>query len=67
MTIGVEEDEISFFDAFFKCDVSEYKKWLLNLRFRSSDTVKMRFDLLIMVFSLFNCFFVPVKVAFEPK
>lgn len=27
----------------------------------------MRWDLVIMAFSLFNCFFVPVKVAFEPK
>lgn len=62
-----DEDNLTFFAALFKGDFGEIKKYFNNLKFRSSDIAKMRFDLLIMVFSLFNCFFVPVKVAFEPK
>ena len=31
-----------------------------------ADASKVRWDLLIMALSLFNCFSVPIEVAFEP-
>jgi len=65
--IAGDDDDLTFVDAIVKGDFGEIRKWFVNLKFRQSDTVKMRFDLVIMLFSLFNCFFVPVKVAFEPK
>lgn len=34
---------------------------------RPTDTNKVRWDLLIMILSLFNCFTVPIEVAFEPE
>lgn len=34
---------------------------------RPTDTNKVRWDLLIMILSLFNCFTVPIEVAFEPQ
>lgn len=34
--------------------------------FRPTDPFKMRWDIVIMVFSLFNCFAVPIKVCFNP-
>lgn len=32
-----------------------------------NDAFKLRWDLMIMMLSLFNCFFVPIEVAFDPK
>jgi len=65
----IKEDESNYnlMGAIYKGDWKDMIKWIFNLKFRQSDVFKMRFDLLIMLFSLFNCFFVPVKVAFEPK
>lgn len=35
--------------------------------FRPTDPFKTKWDILIMVFSLFNCFSVPIKVSFNPE
>lgn len=34
---------------------------------RPNDYFKVKWDMVIMVFSLFNCIFVPISVAFQPK
>ena len=62
-----DESNYNLMGAIYNGDWKDMIKWIFNLKFRQSDVFKMRFDLLIMLFSLFNCFFVPVKVAFEPK
>lgn len=38
-----------------------------RLLFRPTDPFKMKWDIIIMGFSLFNCFSVPIQVCFEPE
>lgn len=35
--------------------------------FRPNDPIKSKFDLLIMVFAVINCFTIPLKVSFQPE
>ena len=32
-----------------------------------SDDFKVKFDIVIMCLALFNCFFVPIQVSFQPE
>jgi hypothetical protein len=34
--------------------------------FRNNDPIKLRWDFLIMLLAVFNCFTIPVNVAFQP-
>jgi len=35
--------------------------------FRPNDMFKSRWDFIIMLFAVFNCYTIPVKVAFNPE
>ena len=45
--------------------IEEKKK--INFIFRPNDGFKSKWDMIIMVSAIFNCFTIPFKVAFEPE
>ena len=45
--------------------LSDYHYGIKSKVFRPNDTFKMRWDLVIMIMSAYNCFIVPVDMAFE--
>lgn len=46
-------------------DAAEFKGKQIKFLIWPNERKKIRWDLLIMLFSLFNCFTIPIEVAFE--
>ena len=65
----VEDDQLSWHDLLRAIQEGYFQyikdQWSRAV-FRPTDTFKMRWDILIMAYSLFNCFSVPIKVCFDP-
>jgi hypothetical protein len=49
------------------CDMEVFLLQWQSVVFRPTDPFKMKWDVMIMLFSLFNCFSVPIKVSFNPE